>query len=91
MPVAVGGSVPNFILYPNLTAADAWAAIHSPLPVDPIFSVVVALTLTLSELISIWASDICIALRCGVFGFSQMIVTSTLLIIPPRFETMSGA
>ncbi len=64
--------------------ATACAAIPSPRPVKPSFSVVVALTLTRSGAMPrIAAIRSIIATRCGpIFGRSQMIVTSTAATAP---------
>ena len=66
--------------------AVAWAAMPSPRPVKPRRSVVVAFTLTRSGSIpSKSASRAVMAGRWGpIFGRSQMRVTSTLTMRPPR-------
>jgi len=71
----------------------AWAAMPSPLPGKPSFSVVVALTEIWSmETLSSSASLARMAGACGViFGRSQMMVISAFESRPPRAAMRSAA
>src|SRR5690606_9852670 len=75
------------------TVATAWAAMPSRRPAKPSFSVVVALTLTRSA-----GRSRTSAMRATMAAFngrrrgaSQITVTSTLTIIPPRARTRAAA